>query len=326
MLPQKVHAPKPQAIHQSLGLSSSWVTATAQDFQSGLLGQGLLWAENQLIAQGVEPVGRNLHRSTLSDTVRLIEDCRDKVVRLFMSEGIRYQFENPTSRSIQTIFGLKRPDRLTNSLPFDAIEPQTTSLHLLEILGNANSRRVRGVSLSDIIRLAINSGRSMADFHPDSHVLIANLASFFIRSHLHGSEDSPAHPAFEQSKSLRENWESTRSRFPRLTHLAAKSSSDNAQQRQSSMLLYGIYVLRYGQGAPSALIDTDVIQQRLREIFTQGVSVWPTYLSEYLNERWACAIDQEETLDYFSERILQIAERVGRCLLGVDPIITQSSR
>jgi hypothetical protein len=243
-----------------------------------------------------------------------------------MSEAIHCRFSNPTPQSIQNVFGLKRLDRVTNSFPFDAIEAQTTSFHLLEILNNSNPKRTRGLAINDLVRLAIHSGSSMADFYPDSHVLIANLASLLIRFHQQPQTGFQLPASNLPGRSLRENWEATRKRFPRLSHQPSRLCPVPQLQRPSAMMLYGLFVLRYGQPVPSVPLDRQGIRSRLEDLFKRGFTVWPTYLAEHLNGLWAHAAEREITLDYYTEEVSTIAKRVGNCLLGRTPVLPKLVR
>ena len=120
---------EPSDIIQAVGLSSGWVISHTDVAEDGLLQQTNHWAKERL-ASSSESISGSHQDSDIALTLRVLEDCRDKVIRLFMIEAIHYRFANPTSQSIQNVFGLKRHDRLTNSFPFDAIEAQTTSFHL----------------------------------------------------------------------------------------------------------------------------------------------------------------------------------------------------
>jgi hypothetical protein len=315
----------PSDIIQAVGLSSGWVISHTNKAEDGLLRQTNHWAKERLVSSS-ESISGSHQDSDIALTLRVLEDCRDKVVRLFMSEAIHCRFSNPTPQSIQNVFGLKRLDRVTNSFPFDAIEAQTTSFHLLEILNNSNPKRTRGLAINDLVRLAIHSGSSMADFYPDSHVLIANLASLLIRFHQQPQTGFQLPASNLPGRSLRENWEATRKRFPRLSHQPSRLCPVPQLQRPSAMMLYGLFVLRYGQPVPSVPLDRQGIRSRLEDLFKRGFTVWPTYLAEHLNGLWAHAAEREITLDYYTEEVSTIAKRVGNCLLGRTPVLPKLVR
>jgi hypothetical protein len=315
----------PSDIIQAVGLSSGWVISHTDKAEDGLLRQTDHWAKERLVSSS-ESISGSHQDSDIALTLRVLEDCRDKVVRLFMSEAIHCRFSNPTPQSIQNVFGLKRLDRVTNSFPFDAIEPQTTSFHLLEILNSSNPKRIRGVAINDLIRLAIHSGSSIADFYPDSHVLIANLASLLIRFHQQPQTDCQPPASNLPERSLRVNWESTRKRFPRLKHPPLQWIPAPQLQRPSAMMLYGLFVLRYGRPVPGVPLDRQGIRSRLEDLFKRGFTVWPTYLAEHLNGLWAHAAERETTLDFYTEEVSTIAKRVGNCLLGRTPVLPKLVR
>jgi hypothetical protein len=315
----------PSDIIQAVGLSSGWVISHTDKAEDGLLRQTNHWAKERLVSSS-ESISGSHQDSDIALTLRVLEDCRDKVVRLFMSEAIHCRFSNPTPQSIQNVFGLKRLDRVTNSFPFDAIEPQTTSFHLLEILNSSNPKRIRGVAINDLIRLAIHSGSSITDFYPDSHVLIANLASLLIRFHQQPQTDCQPPASNLPERSLRVNWEATRKRFPRLKHQPSRLCPVPQLQRPSAMMLYGLFVLRYGQPVPSIILDRQGIRSRVRDLFERGFTVWPSYLAEHLNDLWALSSERESTLDFYTEEVSAIAKRIGNCLLGRTPVLPELVR
>jgi hypothetical protein len=317
----------PSDIIQAVGLSSGWVITHADEAENGLLRQANGWAKERLaLSSGSNSDSHQYQDSDIASTLRVLEDCRDKVVRLFMSEAIHCRFSNPTPQSIQNVFGLKRLDRVTNSFPFDAIEAQTTSFHLLEILNNSNPKRTRGLAINDLVRLAIHSGSSMADFYPDSHVLIANLASLLIRFHQQPQTGFQLPASNLPGRSLRENWEATRKRFPRLSHQPSRLCPVPQLQRPSAMMLYGLFVLRYGQPVPIVTSDRQEIRSRVRDLFERGFTVWPSYLAEHLNDLWALSSEREITLDFYTDEVSAIAVRIGNCLLGRTPVLPQLVR
>ncbi len=88
------------------------------------------------------------------------------------------------------------------------------------------------------------------------------------------------------------------------------------------MFLYGVFVLKYGQVVPATPVRAQDIQDRVRALLNQGVACWPRRLSDLLNQSWTNGFDQEETLDHFAEDIALLARRVGRCLLGQYPLVS----
>ena len=92
------------------------------------------------------------------------------------------------------------------------------------------------------------------------------------------------------------------------------------------MMLYGLFVLRYGQPVPSVTFDRQGIRGRVRGLFERGFTVWPSYLAEYLNELWALSAEREITLDFYTDEVSAIAVRIGNCLLGRTPVLPQLVR
>ncbi|MEI8214170.1 MAG: hypothetical protein WCI02_18635 [Planctomycetota bacterium] len=311
-------------IFQAVGLSKGWITTHAKDPDHGALGQTIRWAESQFEEI---PNASYQNPSVLpTDTLAAIDAGKQKAVQLFSSEAIRVRFPDPSVPKIQGVLRLKRNDRLVNSLPFSEIQPGTSSLHLLEFLRNTNASRTRTLSLPDLVSLAIHSGGSIADFYPDSHVLISNLASFLIRVHVHpGSEASDVRPS-GKLLSLRDTWETYGTRFPRVSHRGIETNDEGPLQRQSAMFLYGLSVLQFGPMVPDAPIDREQLQTVVRKMFDRGFTVWPQQLCDFLNHRWRQAIDQQDTLDFWTDEIASIAGRVGQCLLGQFPIASDLLR
>lgn len=315
-----------ELLFQSVGLSNGWITTQLSDTGHGALGHAIRWAKQKFAEMEssfyIEPL------NTPENTLRAIDACRQQSIQLFMSEGIDVRFANPTMQAIQSVLRLKRHDRLANSLPFDAIQPNTSSLHLLEILRIANPKRTRGMTLADLMHLAINSGSSITDFYPDSHVLISNLASFLIRFHKQPDcklqmETSGKPSISNKYPSLRDTWDATRSMFPRVSQRGIRNLTNQQLQRHSVMLLYGLFVLQFGHADPQPPLSLDDVQHRVRLLFDRGIAAWPKQLSDLLNSLWAQDLYQEATLAHYAEEIASTARRVGKCLLGQYPLVSE---
>ena len=325
MMQSATHEVASDLIFQSVGLSSGWITATPIDPAEGALHQTLRWAEYQFAS--IPNPSFQKPAVHLSDTHRAIEKARQQAYSLFASEGIHAQFSNPTTQQISGVLALQRKDRLANTLPLDFMEPNTKSLYLLEMLSKTNPKRSRSLTINDMLRLAIHTGSSITDFCPDSHVLISNLASFLIRFHLQHdipslkdreSNDIPCN----KSPRLQDTWDAVGRMYPRVSPKVLGQQKASQLHRHLVMFLYGVYVLKYGQVVPATPVRAQDIQDRVRALLNQGVAFWPRRLSDLLNESWINGFDQEETLDHFAEDIALLARRVGRCLLGQYPLVS----
>ena len=319
-----MHQKQSDAIYQAVGLSKGWIPTRDKDPDHSALSQTILWAESQF-----HSISSETFRAPLvspADTHAVVATGKEKAVRIFSSEAIRVRFPNPSKKNVQGVLGLKRNDRLVNSLVFEENQPGNTSLHLLEFLRSANAERSRSLKLPDLVSLAVHSGSSLADFFPDSHVLISNLASFLIRVHVQPDSLSTGTSSTEKPHSLRDTWETYGSRFPRVSHRGITTSAEGPLQRQSAMLLYGLFVLQFGPIVPTTQIGPEQLQPYVREMFERRFSVWPHQLCDFLNKRWIEATDEQETLDFWSQEIASIARRVGQCLLGQLPIASDLMR
>jgi hypothetical protein len=313
-------------IFQSVGLCCGWITATQLDPADGALHQTIRWAEFQFASIPNPSFRQPIVK--LSETLRAIETARQQAYSLFTSEGIHAQFSNPTTQHVQGILGQKRKDRLANTLPLDLMESNTKSLHLLEILSKTNPKRTRSMTINDILRLAIHTGSSITDFCPDSHVLISNLASFLIRFHLqpdiHSKKGQETNDIpIEEPIRLQDTWDAMGKKYPRVSPKGLEQLEEKQLRRHLVMFLYGIFVLNYGQLVPVYPIRAMDIQDRVRALFNAGFAYWPRRLSILLNESWTKGFDQEETVDHYAEDIALLAQRVGRCLLGQYPLISE---
>ena len=307
-------------IFQAVGLSKGWITTHAKDPDHGALAHAIRWAESQF--QKIPNPSYQDASVRPTETLFAIEYSKKRAVQLFSSEAIRLRFHNPSMPMIQRVLHLKRNTKLENSLPFSEIQPGTSSLHLLEFLRNAKPSQTRGISLADLVSLAIHSGGSIADFHPESHVLISNLASFLIRFHVYpDSQASDISPHGKSSRN-RTTWEILRARFPRVSHRGIETNDEGPLQRQSAMFLYGLFVLQFGLLVPDSPVDCNHVQTVVRDMFNRGFAVWPQQLCDFLNHRWTQANDREQqhSLDFWTEEITSIANRVGKCLLGQLPL------
>jgi hypothetical protein len=313
-------------IFQSVGLCSGWITATQLDPAEGALHQTIRWAEFQFASIPNPSFRQPIVK--LSETLRAIETARQQAYSLFTSEGIHAQFSNPTTQQVQGVLGQKRKDRLVNTLPLDLMESNTKSLYLLEILSKTNPKRTRSMTINDILRLAIHTGSSITDFCPDSHVLISNLASFLIRFHLQPDiQSNNVHQTddilIDEPIRLQDTWDSVGKKYPRVSPKGLEQLKEKQLRRHLVMFLYGVFVLNYGQVVPVYPVRSLEIQDRVRELFNDGFAFWPRRLSDLLNESWANGFDQEETVDHYAEDIALLAQRVGRCLLGQYPLVSE---
>lgn len=323
-MPYDTHSTPSNRIYQAIGLSKSWITTLEKDTNHGALGSAIRWAESQF-----QEIPLSTYQSPLvqpADTLAAIDAGKEKAVQLFSSEAIRTRFPDPSVPKIQSVLRLKRNDRLINSLAFSEIQPGTTSLHLLEFLRNANADRSRSITLADLVSLAVHAGASIADFYPDSHVLISNLASFLIRVHV--QPDSHVLEALPtgQAPSLRDTWEAYGTRFPRVSHRGIECHDEGPLQRQSAMFLYGLFVLQFGPMVPEIPVDAESLKPTVRTMFEKRFAVWPRQLCEFLHRRWEQTNDQSIELDYWTEEIVSIARRVGQCVLGQFPIASDLLR
>lgn len=312
-------------IFQSVGLSTGWVTATSNDAHDGALYQMFRWAEFQFASIPNPTFQRPAVQP--SETLLAIENARNQASSLFASEGIYARFKNPTTKKIQEVLGLKSSGRVSNTLPLDIMQPNTKSLHLLEVLRMMNPKEGRSLTISDLLRLAIHTGGSITDFCPDSHILISNLASFLIRFHLQSDsamqkDQVVGNKILSKSSRLRDTWDAVGSKYPRVGPKGLEELTENQLRRRLVMFLYGVLVLKYGQVVPVYPIRFQDIQDRVRELFNQQFVFWPRRLSDLLNEIWESSLDQDETIDYYSEEVALIAQRVGRCLLGQYPLVS----
>ncbi len=312
-------------IFQSVGLSTGWVTASPNDAPEGALHQMYRWAEFQF-ASIPNPT---FQRPAVlpAETILAIEKARNQASSLFASEGIYARFKNPTTKKIQEVLGLKSSGRVSNTLPLDIMQPNTKSLHLLELLRLMNSKEGRSLTINDLLRLAIHTGGSITDFCPDSHILIANLASFLIRFHLQSdlamqNDKVVGNKILTKSPRLRDTWDAVGSKYPRVSPKGLEELTENQLRRRLLMFLYGVLVLKYGQIVPAYPMRFQDIQDRVRELFNQRFVFWPRRLSDLMNEIWESSLDQDETVDYYSEEVALIAQRVGRCLLGQYPLVS----
>jgi len=313
-------------IFQSVGLCSGWITATPIDPVDGALHQTIRWAEFQF-ASIPNPSFRKPAVS-LSETLRTIEKARQQAYSLFASEGIHAQFPNPTTQKVQRVLAQKCKDRLANTLPLDFMESNTKSLYLLEILSKTNPKRTRSMTINDMLRLAIHTGSSITDFCPDSHVLISNLASFLIRFHLqpdiHERKDHETNETLvDETPRLQDTWDAVGKKYPRVSPKGLEQLNEKQLRRHLVMFLYGVLVLKYGQVVPAYPIRAQDIQDRVRALFDQGLVFWPRRLSDLLNESWSNGFDKEETVDHYAEDIALLAQRVGKCLLGQYPLVSE---
>ena len=302
------HAVDSDLIFQSVGLSTGWVTASTNDPPDGALHQMYRWAEFQF-ASIPNPT---FQRPAVlpAETILAIEKARNQASSLFASEGIYARFKNPTTKKIQEVLG-----------------PNTKSLHLLEVLRLMNSKEGRSLTINDLLRLAIHTGGSITDFCPDSHILIANLASFLIRFHLQSdlamqNDKVVGNKILTKSPRLRDTWDAVGSKYPRVSPKGLEELTENQLRRRLVMFLYGLFVLKYGQIVPAYPMRFQDIQDRVRELFNQRFVFWPRRLSDLMNEIWESSLDQDETVDYYSEEVTLIAQRVGRCLLGQYPLVS----
>ncbi len=312
-------------IFQSVGLSTGWVTATSNDAHDGALYQMHRWAEFQFASIPNPTFQRPAVQP--SETLLAIENARNQASSLFASEGIYARFKSPTTKKIQEVLGLKSSGRVSNTLPLDIMQPNTKSLHLLEVLRMMNPKEGRSLTISDLLRLAIHTGGSITDFCPDSHILISNLASFLIRFHLQSdsamqNDHVVGNKILSKSSRLRDTWDAVGSKYPRVSPKGLEELTENQLRRRLVMFLYGVFVLKYGQIVPVYPIRLQDIQDRVRELFEQQFVFWPRRLSDLMNESWESGLDQDETVDYFSEEVAVIAQRVGRCLLGQYPLVS----
>jgi hypothetical protein len=290
-------------IFQSVGLCSGWITATPIDPVDGVLHQTIRWAEFQF-ASLPNPSFRK-PAVNLYETLRTIEKARQQAYSLFASEGIQAHFSNPSTQKVQAVLAQKSKDRLANTLPLDFMESNTKSLHLLEILSKTDPKRTRSMTINDMLRLAIHTGNSITDFCPDAHVLISNLASFLIRFHLQTDiptrkDHQPNDILIDQPPRLQDTWDAMGKKYPRVSPKGLEHLKENQLRRHLVMFLYGVLVLKYGQVVPAYPIR-----------------------AQDVNESWVSGFDQEETVDHYSEDIALLAQRVGRCLLGQYPLLSE---
>jgi hypothetical protein len=320
------HVSASDLIYQSVGFSCGWITATPMDSLDGYLHQTVRWAESQFESISNTSYERPIVHMT--DTLRAIETARQQAFPLFTSEGIHARFGVESTKQVQRILGLQRKDRLVNALPLDIMDSNTKSLYLLQILSKANANRTRSMKLSDLMRLAIHSKASIADFYPDSHIMISNLAAFMVRFHLQPDARFPegidtSDPQSEPLPTLQNTWDSLRSRYPRVSPRDLEQLTEERLSRHLLMFLYGLLVLKHGELVPVAPVRDQDIHDRIRSLFQQGFTVWPLRLSESLNKSWSQKHDREFTVEHYAEDIALLARRLGRSLLGQDPLVCE---